>query len=274
MLTPRRVGYNCEPPKHPGASTLMRDRLSESLRNNGADFVDVRVEERMVTRVTYRGSQLEEASLVSDCGGCVRALVNGGWGFVSFNDTDAIADSVARAVEEARYSSGLALSLPAREAVDASVTSLPRRSVGQVSLSDKKQLLDEYNDIIMSSPRILSSQVSYGDSVRTVRYASSDGSYIEQHVPDLTLRFAAIARDGDEVQQAGVSLGSVGDFASLEALHDEVRDVARRAAALLDARKSRAASISWYSTRCWPACSPTRPSAICPRLILSITIPR
>jgi TldD protein len=213
----------------------MRDRLSAVLRNNGADYVDIRFEERTSTRITYRGSQLEEASLVSDRGGCVRALVSGGWGFVSFNDVDAMADSVRGAVDAARYSSGQALSLPTREPVDASVTSMPKKSVGHVALSEKKRLLDEYNDIVMSSPRILSSQIMYGDAVRTVRYASSDGSYVEQQVPDLSLRFAAIARNGDEVQQAGVSLGSVGDFASIEALHDEVRDVARRAAALLDA---------------------------------------
>ncbi len=213
----------------------MRNRLTEALRNHGADYVDIRFEDRTATRIIYRGSQLEEASLVSDSGGCVRALVDGGWGFVSFNDIDALEASVARAVSDARYSKGRSLSLPARDPVEAGVTSMPRRTVAGVTLSEKKQLLDEYNDIIMSSPRILSSQLMYGDAVRTVRYASSDGSYIEQRVPDLSLRFGAVARNGDEVQQAGVSTGSVGDFSAIETLHDEVRDVAKRAAALLDA---------------------------------------
>ena len=134
----------------------MRNRLTEAVRNREADYVDIRFEERVVTRVTYRGSQLEEASLVSDSGGCVRALADGGWGFVSFNDIDTLESSVARAVAAARYSGGKPLSLPGRDPVDAGVTNLPRRSVADVSLSEKKQLLDEYNDIIMSSPRILS----------------------------------------------------------------------------------------------------------------------
>jgi TldD protein len=214
----------------------MRDRLSEVLRNHGADYVDVRFEERTASRVTYRGTQLEEASLVSDSGGCVRALVSGGWGFVSFNEIASLRQAVTQAVALARLSGGQPIELQGRDQVDASVTSLPRKSVGDVSLSEKKRVLDEYNDIIMSSPRILSSQLNYSDCVRTVRFASSDGSYIEQVVPDLTFRFAAIARDADLVQQAGVSLGSVGDFAVIESLHDEVRDVARRASALLDAR--------------------------------------
>ncbi len=213
----------------------MKNRLTEALRNRTADYVDIRFEERVVTRITYRGSQLEEASLLSDSGGCVRALVDGGWGFVSFNDIDAVESSVVRAISAARYSSGRQLLLPTRPPVEASVTSMPRRTVAGVTLNEKKQLLDSYNDIIMSSPHILSSQLMYGDAVRTVRYASSDGSFIEQRVPDLSLRFGAVARNGDEVQQAGVSLGSVGDFSAIEGLHNDVRDVAKRAADLLEA---------------------------------------
>lgn len=213
----------------------MRDRLFDALRKHSADHVDVRLEDRAVTRISYRGAKLEEASLLSDSGGCVRALVDGGWGFASFNDTDALEASVARAVAEARHSSGDHLRLSEREPVEASVTSLPALNVSQVSLEDKKRMLDEYNDIIMSSPRVQSSHILYGDTERVVRYASSDGSYIEQKIPDLSLRLTAIARDGDEVQQSGVSVGTVGDLGPVMMLHDQARDVARRAAALLDA---------------------------------------
>lgn len=213
----------------------MRDRLSEALRNHGADYVEIRLEERRTTRIQYRGRQLEEASLASDAGGCVRALVRGGWGFASFNDADLLKESVVRAVEDARHGSGDVLHLPQREPVDASVATMPSLSVAAGSLEDKKLLLDRYNDIIMSSPRVQSSHVMYSDSDRTVWFAASDGTYLEQKVPDLSLRLTAVARDGDQVQQAGVSLGSVGDVEAVTGLDDTVHDVARRAAALLDA---------------------------------------
>jgi len=213
----------------------MRDRLSEALRNHSADYVEIRLEDRTTTRIQYRGRQLEEASLGSDSGGCVRALVRGGWGFATFNDQELLSESVARAVEDARHSSGDVLQLPQREPVDASVATMPALGVGSVSLEDKNRLLEGYNDIIMSSPRIQSSHVMYSDTARTIWFAASDGAYIEQKVPDLSLRLTAVARDGEEVQQAGVSLGSVGDFAAVTALDDTVTDVAHRAAALLDA---------------------------------------
>jgi TldD protein len=213
----------------------MRDRLTEALQNYGADYVEVRYEERTTTRVGYRGRNLEDASLSSDSGGCVRALVDGGWGFASFNDIEALEESVARATDDARMSAGDTLSLPEREPFEASAVSMPARNVADVSLDAKIALLADLNDIIMSSPRIQSSSITYGDASRTVRFAASDGTYIEQKIPDLSLRLTAIARDGEEVQQAGVSLGSVGDFRAIESLHDQARDVARRAAALLDA---------------------------------------
>jgi len=213
----------------------MRDRLIEALHNNEADYAEVRYEERMSSRISYRGSSLEEASLSSDSGGCVRALVDGGWGFASFNDIEALEESVARAVDDARSSSGDSLALPEREPFEASAVSMPARNVSDVSLDEKVTLLSAFNDIIMSSPRIQSTSINYGDAERMVRFAASDGTFVEQRVPDLSLRLTAIARDGDEVQQAGTSLGSVGDFSAIQFLHDEARDVARRAAALLDA---------------------------------------
>ena len=213
----------------------MRDRLCEALRNHGADYVEIRYEERKITRIAYRGWQLEEAGLSLDSGGCVRALVRGGWGFASFNDIAVLEESVARAVDYARRSSGEMLHLPHREPVDASVASMPALSVASVSLEDKKALLDSYNDIIMSAPRIQSSHVMYSDADRTVWYVASDGAYIEQKVPDLSLRLTAVARGRGEVQQASVSLGSVGDVAAVQGLDDVARDMASRAAALLDA---------------------------------------
>ena len=124
------------------------------------------------------------------------------------------------------FDSGQALSpLPSRE----------RRNSATVPLAAKKELLDEYNDIMLSTGKIQSTRIDYRDSRRKVIFASSEGSYIEQSKPDLILRLAAIAREDNEVQQAGLSLGSNGDFSVIEGLHHQVRELARRAVALLSA---------------------------------------
>ncbi|OIP25960.1 MAG: hypothetical protein AUK39_05800 [Dehalococcoidia bacterium CG2_30_46_19] len=92
---------------------------------------------------------------------------------------------------------------------------------------------------MLTSPQIQDSRIGYQDVNRKVIFANSEGSYIEQDKPDLALRVTAIARRNGEIQQAGLSLGSVGDFSAIENLHDEVKEVAKRAAALLHAPQAK-----------------------------------
>ena len=66
----------------------MRNQLFDALKGHSADYIEVRLEESQSTNITYRGKRLEEINRTSSCGGNVRALVRGGWGFVSFNQPD------------------------------------------------------------------------------------------------------------------------------------------------------------------------------------------
>ena len=63
-----------------------RDLIDDALAGNGADYCEVRIEETDSTRLTWRGKSLEDIAQTSGRGGNARALVNGGWGFVCFND--------------------------------------------------------------------------------------------------------------------------------------------------------------------------------------------
>ena len=55
----------------------------------------------------------------------------------------------------------------------------------------------------------------------------------------MSLRLNATARDGGDVQQSGLSLGSNGDYAFAEHLHEQVEEMARCAVNLLDAPQVR-----------------------------------
>ena len=103
-------------------------------------------------------------------------------------------------------------------------------------------LLDQYVEEIWRAPGISTSTVGYGDAKRRRVFANSEGSYVDQTVLDVVMRLNAVARDGADVQQSGVSLGSAGDFSEIEGLHDEAAQVGRRAVELLKAPRSKAAS--------------------------------
>ena len=104
-----------------------------------------------------------------------------------------------------------------------------------VPMQDKKSQLDQYIEIIWSVPQITTSTVGYGDSWRKRTLATSEGTYIQQEKIDVSLRLSAMVRDGGDVQQSGVSLGSNGDYSFVTGLHGEVEDLARCAVGLLKA---------------------------------------
>ncbi len=213
----------------------MRDRIADALKGHNAEYVEIRLEESQGTHIRYRGRELEEIGRTSDVGGNVRALAGGGWGFVCFNSLDGLRDKVAQAVSHARLVGGERVRLAPVEPQESSVGLQIERDPRTVSLRDKKRILDQYQDIIWSTPGIQSSTIGYADGHRNVVFASSQGAYVQQERAEVTMRVSPMARDGADVQQAGVSLGSSGDYSWVETLHDQVQEMADRAVELLKA---------------------------------------
>jgi TldD protein len=209
-------------------------RLAEALKRYKADYIEARLEESQRSHITYRGKELESAGQSAAVGGNIRALVKGGWGFVSFNDLDNLPRRIELAVKQAtlvgREKSQLA---PVEPVVD-TVTS-KQDSPLAIPLAEKKKLLDEYNEIIWGTPRLQTSVIGYADSHQKTIFLSSLGSHIQQQRTDINLRLSAVAAGDGEVQQSGLSLGSRGDFDSMRHLHKEVEEMAKHAVELLSA---------------------------------------
>ena len=214
---------------------VIGQQLVETLKKYSADYIEVHLEESQTGHIAYRGRELESVNRTTSIGGNVRALVRGGWGFVSFNNLDDLPSRAEQAVKQAQFvgkeESKLAEVEPVVNKVLADVSKNPL----SIPLAEKKQLLDEYNDIIWSTPGIQTSVINYNDSHRKSIFLNSFGSYIEQERTGITLRLTAVATEGNDVQQAGLSLGSSGDFSLLQGLHSDIEQMAQRAVALLSA---------------------------------------
>jgi TldD protein len=222
----------------PDIEAITHELLSE-LRKHDADYIEARLEEGQTSHITYRGRELESVGRASAAGGNVRALVRGGWGFTSFNEPGEIAGRVALAVEQARLAgSGRSELAPIETVVDKVSPGVAQDPV-TLPLADKKQLLDEYNEVIWGTPQIQTATIGYADSHKRVIFLNSSGSFIEQERSDVTLRLTAIAARDGEVQQAGLSLGSRGHFDTIRNLHQPVGEMARHAVALLSAPPAR-----------------------------------
>lgn len=217
----------------------MRVIFEKALKNkkNSADYIEIRAEKKDTTTIHFQGEKLEKINCSQQTGGNVRALVKGGWGFVSFNRFDELEEKVKEAIEVAsligKEESKLAAALPVIEIIPRKLD----KDFRQVSLREKKDLIKNYNNIIMkSNPLIQSSNVIYTDRFSTIYFANSEGCYIEQEKPFLSAGFTAIAREGDNVQIASESIGSTKGFAIMERISDKVQRAASRAVNLLKAQ--------------------------------------
>ena len=79
----------------------MRDVIHEALKKRTNAHVEIRIEEKTTTSVRFKDREIEEVSLNTSRGGSIRALVGGGWGFVSFNDINNLDKKVDLAINQA-----------------------------------------------------------------------------------------------------------------------------------------------------------------------------
>jgi TldD protein len=206
-----------------------------SLNRYPADYLEIHLEESQSSRITYRGRELESVDRSTSVGGNVRSLVKGGWGFASFNSLDNIKERIDRAIEQARFINGEKIELAE---VPPFVDTVPARIIEDpvsIPLAEKKRILDEYNEIIWRTSGIKTSNIGYGDSRRRVIFISSLGSLIEQERSDLTLRLTAVAAKDNDVQQVGLSLGSLGDFGRIRGIQRDVAEMSQHAVQMLSA---------------------------------------
>jgi len=212
-----------------------RSEIEAALRGHDADYLEVRLDDTATNRIIYRGRELEEIGRSRSFGGNARALVRGGWGFVSFNEPSELRKRVEEAVTAARHvgreTSALAQVEPIVDSVPPELNKDPRT----VPLAAKKDLLDKYNETMLSIDGVTSTNITYSDGHKRVVFASSEGSFIEQERIDVVSRLAATARKNGDMQQASMSLGALNDYSYIETLEETARHLGERAVELLEA---------------------------------------
>ena len=213
----------------------LRGRVEAALKKTNSQYVEVHIEEASSSGIRYRGKDLEEIGRGSALGGNVRALAGGGWGFSSFNDINDLESKIDQAIQQARVIGGEKIDLAEIPTVVDHVPPVIGNDPSGFTLSDKKDVLDQYAEIMMRNPGIQSSSIGYSDARRRMVFANSEGSYIDQERVDVNMRLNAQARNGSDVQQYGISLGSLGDFGFVMNLQEEAEEVAEKAVALLNA---------------------------------------
>ena len=221
----------------------MRDRIQEAIKHSKADYTEIRIEEKETSRVVFRGKDLEVANANIDKGGIVRCLIkNKGWGVATFNNLDDLLNKTDQAYQCAKVASvPEPIELAPVEPVENITTVEMKRDFRDISLAEKKALAERYNKVLREhSEKIIDTQAAYVDTFTKVTLANSEGTYIEQDKPSVVISSTAIARDGDNVQQAHESLSSTQGFEYVLDKDELARKAAQKAVELLDAKPVKA----------------------------------
>jgi len=219
----------------------VKGKIKQAIARCSADYTEVRIERERRSQVLYRKDKLENLETSSELGGIVRCLKEGGWGIAVFNDITQLQEKVQEATRVAKIAArhnAEPVALAEAPVVQEEVKAHLKQDFRNVSLEEKKRLIESYNRILLSSSnRIVSTNVRYTDSFREVTFANSEGTFIVQEIPDLTLLLVAVASDGPtNIQQGFETFGEAGGFEVALDREEDAANAAKRAVDLLDAR--------------------------------------
>jgi TldD protein len=202
-----------------------------------ADYADIRIERSETTSLAYMGPVLEDIGTVMTLGGCVRVCIRGGWGFASFNRLEDAEKSAQAAVIMAKLAGGDRTVLAQVEPVTARVKSMTGKDTARVPLEEKLSLLKKYNDMMLGSKDIVTTNAVYRDIGKTVWLHTSEGSMIEQEKIYAGISLMAVARDGSNVQRGMKSFGDQLGFETVENREEEVEKILKITRDLIRAPK-------------------------------------
>lgn len=214
-----------------------RDRIESALGSSRADYTEIRLETRRTTKVIYQGARLETADLTINNGGIVRSLVReGGWGISTFNSLEGLQRRADQAYQSARLVQGEPIELAEVPPVEDDIRASLATDFREIPLAQKKELIESYNDILLSYDGIVDTQATYADQFITVTYANSEGTFVVEERPMVTVHLAATAREGNNVQRASDGLSVPAGYEQVLGTEEIACQVGQRAVDLLSAQ--------------------------------------
>uniref|UniRef100_A0A7V3ZVG1 TldD/PmbA family protein n=1 Tax=candidate division WOR-3 bacterium TaxID=2052148 RepID=A0A7V3ZVG1_UNCW3 len=169
------------------------------------DYFDLRIEESETTLLQFRGKELETLQRNFERGGFLRIFKNGNWLSTSFNDVEKYlnkksVDKLIKDGERLKAKEGKLIFLSPK--VDKKAYSLIEENE---LLAYKFDLLRKYNNILLSSEKIITTNAIYNDRLVKKIFYSSEGRELEYTLFYYSLYLVAISKEGNIICDYGIS---------------------------------------------------------------------
>jgi TldD protein len=189
---------------HPLALELAHIAVEEAVRL-GASFADARFEFRQIEDIITKNGLLHQATVRTERGLGVRALVRGAWGFVAIGEPTRhdVAIAAKRAVDLARAASILQ-DIPVRLVDEEPHRAIFRTQIKRdplaVPIEDKVELLLECDRRMRAVPLITLAIGNFSAQRQRKVYVNSEGTEIDQELVATGVGYQAGASDGADFQ--------------------------------------------------------------------------
>lgn len=215
-----------------------KELFEKLVEKKEVDYLDLRYEKNRFVIITYSGKELEDIGVSDTQGGLMRVLDKGGFSTSSFNEIEKLFEAYRLARDSAGLASGnlteptVFCDVPV---VEDEVLIKPLINPIDVSLKEKKELLENYNSMILGSDKVHTTKISYMEYYWDKVFYNSEGARIHQQQLSAQISGSIYSKKGDLIQQVRLTLGGLEDFSALLNRQDSVMKKVKMAQDLLEA---------------------------------------
>ncbi|HUU78908.1 MAG TPA: TldD/PmbA family protein [candidate division Zixibacteria bacterium] len=209
------------------------------------DFADIRVQKGYGTSITIQNGRPEQINFDKDMGVGIRALINGGWGFVSMVGFDVIeiekalkkAIKIAETTAKKIENKGV---MPEEYSVQGTYEVKFKIDPRNIAIEDKYTLVEEFEKTTRTySDKIVSTNASLKNWFQKELIVNTLGTKVINEYGNLNILCMATSREGDIMQNVYTSEGTTNGWEEMEK-YDVVNkgvELGERAVKLLKAQK-------------------------------------
>ncbi len=225
----------------------MRDFFIEFATSLPYDYSDIRYEENKTTQILYSGKELKKISENYTSGGHIRIFNNGGKAFGSFTNKKQLpilSTELAQIAASKAKENTKPVRLAPAPIIKAEIILKPAIHPLKISLQEKKELLEEYNNIALNVPGITTTDMYYYEFYSKRIFANSEGTLIEYELLIVNIGGAIIAVKDNLTQSMRVGIGGNDNYGKLLNRCDIFQQKAQKAVELLSAEPAQGGTYS------------------------------
>ncbi|MEK7448281.1 MAG: TldD/PmbA family protein [Planctomycetota bacterium] len=196
----------------------MFDTIRKIINKSQADYADIRYEIKKDTVITFNGKELSQIGSSSTDGYVIRVLDKGGFASAIFTKQTEAEKAIRFATENARLI-GKTMKEPIRlaktEAINDTFIPPLKEDPRKISMAEKLELVRKYNDLPLQHQKIVTTNISYLETIREKYFVSTEGTEIREDLITTQLGGSIISKDGNLTQNVRVGAGGSNGFSTV-----------------------------------------------------------